>query len=41
MLTLHKVLAISVIWTTRPPPVVTTALEPQAAARISVSGCKE
>jgi hypothetical protein len=41
MLTLRTVLSTSVIWTTRPPPVVTTALKPQAAACISVSGCSE
>lgn len=46
MLTLHKVFKInemgtSGIWTMRSPLVVTTALEAQAAACISVSGCKE
>jgi len=41
MVTLPKVSRTSVIRTTWPPPVVTTALKSQAAAFISVSGCRE
>lgn len=41
MLTLHKVSRTNMMRITRPPPVVTTALEIQAAAFISVSGCSE
>lgn len=45
-LTSHKVskineMATSGIWTTRPPPVATTAPDPQAAACKTVSGCRE
>ena len=36
-----QVLATSVRMIRRPPPVVTTALKGQAAAFISVSGCRE
>lgn len=40
-LTSHKVSKISVIWKKRPPPVVTTAPDVQAAALKSASGCRE
>lgn len=36
-----QVSRVSVLRTTRPPPVATTALERQAAAFNSASGCKE
>lgn len=41
MLTSPKVSRVSVLRITRPPPVATTALERQAAALRSATGCKE
>jgi hypothetical protein len=41
MVTLPKVSRTGVIWITRSPPVLTTALERQAAAFTSASGWSE